>query len=249
MAEESFVKVRVKPQDLPTNPIVDVSMLLFLEDIAEKQGVDGLCAYMMSQGAALAETMPPEDYPAWEDFIASVNEGRSIFSALEGLENFAGYVMVTPVSPFHEAIMTYIRLMGEMLEAHDKVVNYYNGVVMNAAIESINIIQQAFRRELVKRITIGGKPIKYAEVSAKAYNGSVKLPPEGWMDVILEKGGINTTQLSMAVRQNNSVVLLYPPTGAETAEAATTTIAPKVLGLKEELKFEDEIPAANEEAK
>ncbi len=248
MAEQAtFIRGRVKPQDLPTNPIIDVCMILFLEDIAEKQGVDGLCAYMLSQGAALAETMSAEDYATWEDFIAAINEGRSIFSALEGLEHFAGYAMVTPVSPFHEAIITYIRLMGEILEAHDKVVDYYNGTVMNAAVESMNIIHQAFRRELVKRITVAGKPVRYAEMAVKGYNGNIKLPPDGWIDVLLEKAEITMTHLSMAIRQNNSVLLVYPPGGGEKAEAAAAS-APKVLRLKEEVKFEEETPAARTEA-
>jgi len=244
MAEQAILtRGRVKPQDLPTNPIIDVAMILFLEDIAEKQGVDGLCAYMLAQGAALAETMPPEDYANWEEFLSAINEGRSILSALEGLEHFSGYCMVTPVSPFHEAMITYIRLMGEMLEAHEKVVNYYNGTVMNASVESMNLIQQSFRKELVKRVTVAGKPVRYAEISAKAYSGNIKLPPEGWVEVLLEKAEISMTQLSMAVRQNNSVILLYPPGEKEMAEAAAAASL-KVLGLKEELKFEEEAPAA-----
>jgi len=52
-------------RELPTNPFVDVAMILFLEDIAEKQGVEGLLTYMVNQGIALADAMPAEDYSTW----------------------------------------------------------------------------------------------------------------------------------------------------------------------------------------
>ncbi len=103
---ENATVTRTAAQELPTNPYVDVGMILFLEDIAEKQGVEGLLPYMMNQGAALAEAMPAEDYATWEDFVAAVNEGRSIISALEGTQHFAGNVFVTAVNPFHEAYAT-----------------------------------------------------------------------------------------------------------------------------------------------
>ncbi len=106
MPPENTTVTRTAAQELPTNPYVDVGMILFLEDIAEKQGVEGLLPYMMNQGAALAESMPAEDYATWEDFVASVNEGRSIISALEGTQHFAGNVFVTAVNPFHEAYAT-----------------------------------------------------------------------------------------------------------------------------------------------
>ena len=237
--ERSTVLRRMSPQDLPTSPHVDVAMILFLEDIAEKQGVEGLCSYMMAQGAALAETMPPEDYPAWEDFIQAINEGRSIFSALEGMEYFAGYILVTPVSPFHEAIATYTRLMGELLPAHQQVVDYYNGQVQNSAVESMNIIHQAFRKALVQRVSVGGLPVKYAEIASKGYSGEIKLAPEGWLEVLLEKGVITLTQLSMAVRQNSSVILIYPQRPEEAARGAEAEVLrPKVLGAQPEVGVE-----------
>jgi len=222
----------VLAQELPTNPFVDVAMTLFLEDIAEKQGVEGLLAYMMSQGAALAESMPPEDYATWDDFVQAVNEGRSIFSALEGTEHFAGYCFVTPVKPFHEAIATYISLMGEMLKAHQDATDYYNGTVQNAAVESLDIIHQSFRRELVNRISVAGQPVRYAELGTKGYNGDVKLAPEGWLEVILEKAQLSLTQLQMAIRQNTSVIVIYPPEREVAREAEAAVLAPKVLGAE-----------------
>ena len=144
MTTDSGIR-RISAQELPTNPFVDVAMILFLEDIAEKQGVEGLLTYMMNQGVALAEAMPPEDYLSWDDFVLALNEGRSIFSALEGTQVFSRYVLVTPVNPFHDAYATYIKLMGELLPAHRDVVELYNGRVQNSAVESMSIIHQAFR--------------------------------------------------------------------------------------------------------
>ena len=232
MPADNTAGKRISAQELPTNPFVDVGMILFLEDIAEKQGVEGLLPYMINQGAALAEAMPLEDYATWEDFVAAVNEGRSIISALEGTQHFAGNVFVTAINPFHEAYGTYIRLMGELLPAHREVVELYNGRVQNAAIESMNIIHQSFRRALVKRVSVAGQPVRYAELAAKGFDGNIRTVPEGWQEVILEKGGISGTQLQMAIRQNSLVTLIYPPAAAEGAQAVeTTALAPKALGV------------------
>jgi len=222
----------VAAQELPTSPFVDVAMMLFLEDIAEKQGVEGLLSYMLVQGTALAESMPAEDYSTWDDFIAAINEGRSIFSALEGMEHFAGYVLVTPVSPFHEAIATYISLMGEMLPAHQEAVFYYNARVQNSAVESMNVLHQAFRKALVQRVSVGGQAVKYAELAAKGYDGNIVFAPEGWLEVLMEKAQISLTQLQMAIRQNSSAILVYLPGEAAPRGAEAAALAPKVLGLE-----------------
>ena len=229
---------RIAAQELPTNPFVDVAMMLFLEDIAEKQGVEGLLSYMLVQGTSLAEAMPAEDYPTWDDFIAAINEGRSIFSALEGMEHFAGYVLVTPVSPFHEAMATYISLMGELLPAHQEVVAFYNGRVQNSAAESMNVLHQAFRKELVQRISVAGQSIKYAELSVKGYDGNIVFAPEGWLEVLLEKAQVSLTQLQMAIRQNSAVILVYPPGEAAPRGAEAAVLAPKALGMAEEAPLE-----------
>lgn len=221
-------------RELPTNPFVDVAMILFLEDIAEKQGVEGLLTYMINQGAALAETMPLEDYGTWDDFVTALNEGRSILSALEGTQAFSRYVLVTPVNPFHEAYATYIRLMGELLPAHRDVVELYNGRVQNSAVESMSIVHQSFRRALVRRITVAGQAVRYAELGAKALDGTIIIAPEGWLEVLLEKAEITATQLQMAIRQNSNVILLYPPTAEMARVAETAGAAPRVLGVVEE---------------
>ncbi len=228
---EQATQTRLTAQELPTNPFVDVGMILFLEDIAEKQGVEGLLAYMMNQGAALAEAMPAEDYGSWDEFVSAVTEGRSILSALEGTIFFAGNVFVTPVNPFHEAYGTYIKLMGELLPAHREVTELYNGRVQNAAVESMSVIHQAFRRTLVRRVTIGGQPVGYAELGAKGFDGSIKVVPEGWQEVLLEKSGISATQLLTALRQNSNAIVVYPAT-AETAQA-TPIAAARALGVRQ----------------
>jgi len=239
---------RIAAQELPTNPFVDVGMILFLEDIAEKQGVDGLMTYMINQGRALGEAMPAEDYATWDEFVNAINEGRSILSALEGLQLFAGSVFVTPTNPFHEAYATYIRLMGELLPAHREVAELYNGRVMNAAVESMAIIHQAYRAALVKRVTVTGQPINYAELGVKGYDGSIKLVPEGWQEVLLEKASISATQLLTALRQNSNASLLYQ-VSAQASQSTSRAAAPRVLGaLEEEEGFAVEAFAAPQPA-
>ena len=230
MPEETTQR-RTTAQELPTNPFVDVGMILFLEDIAEKQGVEGLMSYMINQGAALAEAMPAEDYGSWDEFVSAVTEGRAIISALEGTIFFAGNVFVTPVNPFHEAYATYIKLMGELLPAHREVTELYNGRVQNSAVESMAVIHQSFRRTLLRRITVAGQPVGYAELGSKGFDGSIRVIPEGWQEVLLEKAGISATQLLTALRQNSNAIVIYPAT-AETAQAAQITAA-RTLGVSE----------------
>ena len=242
---------RVAARELPTRPFVDVAMILFLEDIAEKQGVEGLVEYLLVQGATLAESMPAEDYATWDDFIASINEGRSILSALEGMEHFAGFVLTTPVSPFHEAIGTYIKLLGDLLPAHQESVDYYNGRVQNSAVESMNIVHQAFRKEIVKRVSVAGQPVRYAELANKGYEGAIVMAPEGWLEVLLLRAQISLTQLQMAIRQNSSVILVYPPGEAAPRGAEAEVLAPKVLGVtaaEAEVEVAEAAPPAEEAA-
>ncbi len=212
----------VTAQELPTNPFIDVAMFILLEDIAEKQGAEGLHDYMISQGTALAGVMPAENYPVWEDLVASVNEGRSILCGLEGMVYTAGYCLATPVCPFREAYGTYIRVMGELLPAHQRVTDYYNGKVMNAAVESTCLIHQAFRKEVVKRVTVAGQPVRYSQMMCKGYNSTIKFAPEGWLEVLVERAGINSTQLVMFTRQNACLALIYPPPRGDTAGGEVT---------------------------
>lgn len=217
-----------------TNPFVDVAMMLFLEDIAEKQGVEGVHDYMINQGTALAQSMPAEDYATWDDFVRAVNQARSIFTALEGMEYVAGYALATPVCPFYEAIETYIRTVGELLPFHQQVTDYYNMKVMNAAVESFCLIHQSFRREVVKRIRVAGKPVRYAQMSCKGYNSEIKNCPDDWLNLLIEKAGITQTQIAMINRTYACLVVLYPP-----MEAATTVTQGGGVTEAKELKVEE----------
>jgi len=221
----------VAAQELSTNPFVDAAMFLLLEDIAEKQGVEGLHDYEIAQGTALAQIMPYENYATWDDFVASVNEGRSILCALEGMVYTAGYCLATPVCPFREAYATYIRTMGELTPSHQAVVDYYNGKTMNAAVESTCLIHQAFRKEVVKRVTVAGGPVQYAQMMCKGYNSVLQFAPEGWLNVLVERAEVNSTQLVMFARQYACLALIYIPAGAQASggeAGATGETAPEV---------------------
>lgn len=224
----------VSPQELPTNPFVDVAMFLLLEDIAEKQGVEGLHDYEVAQGVALAQIMPYEDYPTWDDFVAAVNEGRSILCGLEGMVYTAGYCLATPVCPFREAYATYIRTMGELLPVHQGVTDYYNGKTMNAAVESTCLIHQAFRKEVMKRVSVAGQPAQYAQIMCKGYNSMLQSAPEGWLNVLVERSGITATQLTMFSRQYACLTLIYPPGGSQAPGGETAATEEKASEMKTE---------------
>jgi hypothetical protein len=71
------------------------------------------------------------------------------------------------------------------------------------------MMHQTYRKEVAKRIKVGGKPLQYAQIGAKAYTGQIALPPESWKKVLLDKAGISETQGFMEMRENSCLYLLY----------------------------------------
>ena len=121
--------------------------------------------------------------------------------------------------------------MGELAPSHQAVTDYYNGKTMNAAVESTCLIHQAFRKEVVKRVTVAGIPVQYAQMMCKGYNSVLQFAPEGWLNVLVERAGINSTQLTMFARQYACLALIYilaggQASGGEAAAAGET--APEV---------------------
>ncbi|WP_340818905.1 hypothetical protein [Methanolobus sp. WCC4] len=196
-------------ENIESNPFVDVSVFLFFEDISDKQGVEGFTNYMVGQAESLAKSVPEEEYKTWEDFTNAVINGESVLSSFEHIGQISEYGFVTKVCPFSKAIREYIKRIGNFNPVHMEATDHYNHTIQPSAAHSACMMHQTYRKEVAKRIKIGGKPLQYAQIAAKAYTGKIALPPESWKKVLLEKAGISETQGFMEMRENSCLYLLY----------------------------------------
>ena len=196
-------------ENIGSNPFVDVSVYLFFEDISDKQGVEGFTNYMVGQAESLAKSVPEEEYKTWDDFTNAVVNEESVLSSFESIGQISKYGFVTKVCPFSNAIREYIKRIGNFNPVHMEATDHYNHTIQPSAAHSACMMHQTYRKEVAKRIKIGGKPLQYAQIAAKAYTGKIALPPESWKKVLLEKAGISETQGFMEMRENSCLYLLY----------------------------------------
>ncbi|WP_321418012.1 hypothetical protein [uncultured Methanomethylovorans sp.] len=194
---------------IASNPFVDVSVFLFFEDISDKQGVEGFTNYIVGQAKSLAKSVPEEEYDNWEDFANAVVNGESVLSSFENIKQISSNGFVTKVCPFAKAIREYIKRLGNFNPVHMEATDHYNHTIQPSAAHSACMMHQTYRNEVAKRIKIGGKPLQYAQIAAKAYTGKIALPPESWKKVLLEKAGISETQGFMEMRENSCLYVLY----------------------------------------
>ena len=193
------------------NPFVDVAAFLFLEDIAEKQGEAGMNNYLVSLASSLAKSMPEEEYGDWKSFIDSIRNRESILSTFEvNIITPNDFCMVSVICPYKKGLLTYIRRIGELSQQHFKVAEYYNNTVKPAALTTCCVICQTFRNFATERIRVGGKSIKYAQISNVLFDGTQKRAPDEWLPILLEKANISLTKLNMLQRTNECIWLVYP---------------------------------------
>ena len=196
-------------QNINSNSFIDVSVFLFFEDIADKQGVEGFTNYITGQAESLAKSIPGEEYETWEDFTKAVVAGESVFSSFEKIKQISKHGFVTEVCPFETAIREYIRRLGNFNMVHMEATDHYNNTVQPSAAQSSCMMHQTYRQEVAKRIKIAGKPLNYAQIAAKSYVGTVSLPPDAWKKVLLDKAGVSETQGFMEIRENACLYTLY----------------------------------------
>jgi hypothetical protein len=196
-------------ETIASNPFVDVSVFLFFEDISDKQGVEGFTNYIVGQAKSLARSVPEEEYNNWEEFANAVVNGESVLSSFENIKQISPNGFVTKVCPFSKAISEYIKRLGNFNPVHMEATDHYNHTIQPSAAHSACMMHQTYRNEVAKRIKIGGKPLEYAQIAAKAYTGKIALPPESWKKVLLEKAGISETQGFMEMRENSCLYVLY----------------------------------------
>ena len=191
------------------NPLVDVAACLFLEDIADKQGASGMNNYLVSLATSLAKSMPEEEYETWEDFLEALVNGESIISAFEEVNTVTPNCAVTTKCPFTRGWSEYTKRIGEFSKIHTDVAEYYNAVYKPCVINSMCIIHQTFRSAAAERIRIGKKPLKCANIAAVWEDGNRKIAPDEWLPILLEKAQISSTDLTMILRNNADVWVIY----------------------------------------
>lgn len=135
--------------------------------------------------------------------------GESVLSSFENIKQISSNGFVTNICPFSKAIREYIKRLGNFNPVHMEATDHYNHTIQPSAAHSACMMHQTYRNEVAKRIKIGGKPLQYAQIAAKAYTGKIALPPESWKKVLLEKAGISETQGFMEMRENSCLYVLY----------------------------------------
>ncbi len=191
------------------NPLVDVAACLFLEDIADKQGASGMNNYLVSLATSLAKSMPVEEYDTWDDFLEALVSGESIISAFEEVETITPNCAVTKMCPFTRGWQEYTKRIGEFSKIHTDVAEYYNSVYKPCVINSMCIIHQTFRNAAAERIFIKGNPLRCANIAAVWEDGTRKIAPDEWLPILLEKAQITSTDLTMILRNNADVWVIY----------------------------------------
>ena len=153
--------------------------------------------------------MPREEYNTWVEFVRAMERGESILSTFEKVRMFTDNCVITSICPFDRGWREYVKRVGVFNPIHTEVAEYYNMTVKPGAINSLCVIHQVFRSVAADRISIGGKPLKYAQIEAVWSDGNRKVAPDEWLPLLLERAGISMTKLNMIARNNACVWLLY----------------------------------------
>lgn len=193
-----------------SNPFIDVSAFLFLEDIADKQGEAGMSNYLISLASSLAKSMPEEEYDTWEDFLAALRNSESILTAFDDVITPTPNCLVASVCPFESAILEYTRRIGELAHHHFEVADYYNHTIKPSVLNTCCVIHQSYWTFAAERIRVGGKRIRYAHISSANILGQRMRAPEEWLPILLEKAGITFTKLNMLQRNNATIGCVFP---------------------------------------
>lgn len=191
-----------------SNPFVDVATDLFLEDLAGKVGTAGLNTYLVSLARNLAESMPPEEYETWDEFLDALRAGRSILSAFEEVHPVTAHCMVTPRSPFERGWREYAKRVGAFSRVHREVAEYYNARVRPTAVNSLHIVLHTFREAAAKRVSVGGKPLRYEQIATVWVDGERRVLPKEKLAPALKRAGISEARLGMLLRSNADVWFL-----------------------------------------
>jgi len=192
------------------NPFVEIATALFLEDLATKVGVPGLNNYLVSLAKNLANTMPPEEYASWPEFLGALVSGQSILATFQEVQPVTEHCMSTVRSPFDRGWREYAKRVGSFAPVHREVASYYNAKVQPTAVTSMHIVLHTFRETATARIKVAGKAVGYETIATAWVNGQTILAPADRLDALLARAGISKTKLGMLLRNHADVWLVEP---------------------------------------
>lgn len=200
-----------EPARMPeSNPFVEVATHLFLEDLAAKVGTAGLNQYLMSLARNLAQSMPEEEYPTWEDFLQALREGRSILSTFEEIRPVTDRCIATTRSPFERGWREYAKRVGAFAAVHQEAAEAYNSRVRRAAVTSVHIVLHTFREAAAARIRVDSRRVRYEPIATAWVDGTRAVIGEEALKGLLARARISPTQLGMLLRNHADVWLLEP---------------------------------------
>lgn len=192
-----------------SNPFVEVATHFFLEDLADKVGIQGLNNYLIGLAKTLANHMPEEEWRDWKEFMEAIRAGDTMLSAFEDVVTLTDHCMVTRHSPFERGWREYVKRVGSFSPAHKNVAEYYNKNVKPTAVNSLHIILQTFRAAAAPRVKVGGKGVHYAQIATVWPDGQRMVASDAERTELLKKAGISETKLRMLLRDNAEVWVLW----------------------------------------
>ncbi len=192
-----------------SNPFVEVATHFFLEDLADKVGIRGLNNYLIGLAKTLANNMPEEEWKDWEELQTALKSGDTMLSAFEEVFMPTKHCIVTKKSPFERGWLEYVKRVGSFSIAHSEVADFYNKNVKPTAINSLHIILQTFRGAAASRVKVGNKPVHYAQIATVWADGKRMIADENEKAGLLKKAQISDTKLTMLLRDNADVWVLW----------------------------------------
>ena len=192
-----------------SNPFVEVATHFFLEDLADKVGIQGLNNYLIGLAKTLASHMPEEEWRDWKEFLDAMKAGDTMLSAFEEVIALTDNCMVTKHSPFERGWREYVKRIGSFSPAHKNVADFYNKNVRPSAVNSLHIILQTFRATASSRVKVAGESVHYAQIATVWPDGQRMVAPAEERNNMLKRAAISETKLRMLLRDNAEVWILW----------------------------------------
>jgi len=192
-----------------SNPFVEVATHFFLEDLADKVGIQGLNNYLIGLAKTLANNMPEEEWRDWNEFLEALRAGDTMLTAFEDVVTLTNHCIVTRHSPFERGWREYVKRVGSFSPAHKEVADFYNKNVKPTAVNSLHIILQTFRAAAAPRVKAAGKIVHYAQMATVWPDGQRMVAPEAERKELLKRAGLSETKLRMLLRDNADVWVLW----------------------------------------
>jgi len=190
------------------NPLVDIAGLMFLEDIADKQGEAGMTNYLVSLASSLAKSMPEEEYESWDRFLDSLRNRESILTTFDNVITPTETCVATYLCPFERGVSEYTARIGELPNLHKSVAEHFNNTVKPSTVNTCCVICQSYRNFAASRIKVKKKPVRYAQISVSNFGNHIQAPDE-WLPILLERADISKTRLNMLERKSACTWMVY----------------------------------------